>query len=89
VRLRIQVQSTGAPRRKKNNATDEKPYLWARRDQQELSEVSARERMEKQREYDDTAKARRESKLDQRRRGVDRRKEEEEAMLWLMELSQR
>jgi hypothetical protein len=45
--------------------------------------------MEKQREYDDTAKARRESKLDQRRRGVDRRKEEEEAMLWLMELSQR
>ena len=88
MRLRIQVQSTGAPRRKQNNATDEKPYSWTRRDQQELLEVSARERMEKQREYDDTAKARRESKLDQRRRGVDRRKEEE-AMLWLMELSQR
>jgi hypothetical protein len=70
VRLRIQVQSTGAPRRKKDNATVEKPYSWARRDLTKLSEVSARERMEKQREYDDAAKARREIKLDQRRRGV-------------------
>ncbi len=64
------MQSTGAPRRKKDNATVEKPYSWARRDLTKLSEVSARERMEKQREYDDAAKARREIKLDQRRRGV-------------------
>jgi len=51
--------------------------------------MSARERLERQREYDDAAEERRESKRELRGRGMVRLEEEEEALQWLLDLSRR
>ena len=85
--LRILVQSTGAPRRRKGADDDAIKYSRARRSNNET--MSARERLERQREYDDTAEERRESKRELRGRGIVRREEEEEVLQWLLDLSRR